>query len=102
MAPAFLDANRGWAIGEAGLIVETSNGGATWTTQSSGTSRDLHAITTFGLQAALVAGELGGVLETSDGGTTWNGRGSVTKNDFRGVRFIDAISTLSTARPDSR
>jgi photosystem II stability/assembly factor-like uncharacterized protein len=37
----FTDASHGWAVGGTGTILATSNGGATWTAQSSGTT-DYH------------------------------------------------------------
>ena len=41
---AFVNASHGWAVGKEGTILATTNGGATWTGQSSGTTSDLFAV----------------------------------------------------------
>ena len=35
---------EGWAVGEAGTILHTTDGGVTWTEQASGTVEALHAV----------------------------------------------------------
>ena len=37
----FVDANTGWAVGDSGLILHTSNGGVDWIQQASGTNLKL-------------------------------------------------------------
>ena len=38
-----LDVNNGFAVGDSGTILKTSNGGNNWTIQSSGTMNDLYS-----------------------------------------------------------
>ena len=38
-AVAFVDGERGWAVGAGGTILHTANGGASWTTQKRGSAR---------------------------------------------------------------
>jgi len=68
----FADAVTGWAVGDAGLILKTSDGGATWVGQFSGVTANLTQVRFFD---AAVGWALGGegttVLKTSDGGSTW-------------------------------
>lgn len=40
----FTDANTGTAVGDHGTVLHTTNGGATWTSQSSGTANDLRGV----------------------------------------------------------
>ncbi len=40
----FVDFNLGWAVGFQGAILKTSDGGATWVPQNSGTKKDLFSI----------------------------------------------------------
>lgn len=60
--------NQAWACGENGTILFTSNGGATWTLQESGTTATLWSIEFFE-----VAG--GPVVAVGDGGTGRSGLG---------------------------
>ena len=40
----FTDENHGWAVGDAGLILATSDGGGTWTQEPSSTSSELRGV----------------------------------------------------------
>lgn len=65
-----VDATHGWAVGDGGLILRTSNG-STWTPQASGVTFDLTAVTTLNDQTAWVVGDGETILRTTDGGLTW-------------------------------
>jgi photosystem II stability/assembly factor-like uncharacterized protein len=72
----FTDANTGYAVGNAGTILKTSDGGLNWTTQSSGTNAYLSEIyfptssKGFAVGYGIYAGH-GILLATSNGGETW-------------------------------
>ena len=78
------DGAHGWAVGAAGLIVATTDGGATWQQQVSGTQVNLATVAAVGNAAAIAAGVGSGfgdvvmepqphvILRTNDGGKTWN------------------------------
>ena len=40
----FIDPTTGWVVGEYGQILKTSNGGASWQSQSSGTFKWLYSV----------------------------------------------------------
>jgi photosystem II stability/assembly factor-like uncharacterized protein len=68
---AFSDATNGWAVGEGGMIVATTNGGVTWSAQVSGTTQDLNAVAFVDATHGLVVGGHGTILATANGGATW-------------------------------
>jgi photosystem II stability/assembly factor-like uncharacterized protein len=78
----FVDDERGWAVGERGTILRTTNGGETWTTRP---RRDLQPRTTFlsvGSRAKNRAGssvEAVVILRSDDGGRSWVQQESGTK-----------------------
>jgi photosystem II stability/assembly factor-like uncharacterized protein len=96
----FLDANTGWAVGDAGTIVHTSDGGVTWSVQISGTLshlRDVHFVD------ALKGWAVGGlsvigpthpatILHTEDGGVTWHIQASGNVEPLAGIHFIDSLT----------
>jgi len=86
---AFSDAVHGWAVGEAGLILATTDGGATWSAQDSGSSVDLGAVACTGAGYGWVVGKAGAILATSDGGATWSAQDSGSSADLRAVTFSD-------------
>ena len=54
--------NIGWATGDFGTILHTTNGGETWDLQDTGNSTTLKAIGAAGEGHCLAAGEWGLVL----------------------------------------
>jgi hypothetical protein len=65
----------GWAVGQAGTILHTTDGGSTWSTLASPTQEDLVHVTAQGELTARIATRAGKVLVTGDGGKTWSGSG---------------------------
>ena len=66
-----LSATNGWAVGDSGGIVHTTDGGA-WVAETSGTTSNLKAISASNPSLAWAAGENGALLRTTDSGTTWS------------------------------
>ncbi len=67
----FKTATQGWAVGLGGRILSTSNGGTTWTQQTSGTTFDLYGVFFISTTQGWVVGAGGTLLTTNNGGTTW-------------------------------
>lgn len=100
-ALAFVDAQRGWAVGHAGVILHTIDGGVTWTRQADGRTlaraalaaamrgsddkqirvaqrlvddgadKPLLDVHFYDANHGFVAGAYGLLFETADGGRTW-------------------------------
>ena len=62
---------NGWAVGFGGTIVHTSDGGATWAPQTSGTDNALFSVEFTDALNGWAVGDLGTIVHTSDGGATW-------------------------------
>lgn len=88
----FGDATTGWAIGDAGTILATSDGGDSWLPQTSGTSATLLDISCTDSQQAWVVGSGGSIRATSDGGATWIPQISGTGAELSSVDFADATT----------
>ncbi|HEV7678836.1 MAG TPA: YCF48-related protein [Candidatus Dormibacteraeota bacterium] len=73
-----------YAVGEHGVLLNTTNAGGTWTAQSSGVTTRLNSVVFNGLTAFAV-GEAGVILTTIDGGTTWTAQTSGTTRELRAV-----------------
>jgi photosystem II stability/assembly factor-like uncharacterized protein len=98
---AFVDALNGWAVGGfsgygvqdendpgRALILRTSDGGSTWTQQSSGLA-GLRCVEALSADAAVVVGADNGVATTTDGGVTWSRRTAQAATDLYAVAFSD-------------
>ena len=86
----FVDSLHGWAVGAAGTIVATADGGATWTAQTSGTPNGLNGVSFVDTQHGWAVGTGGTLLATADGGTTWSALASGTTDGLNAVHFRDA------------
>ena len=71
----FLDRNTGWAVGAFGRLVETRDGGRTWTDKShrvhTPDGLHLNAITGTSSGEVFIAGEAGAVFRSLDAGASW-------------------------------
>ncbi|MDP4116709.1 MAG: YCF48-related protein [Bacteroidota bacterium] len=67
----FVDANTGWAAGNSGTIIRTTNGGNTWELQSSGVKHNLNSVYFINGNTGWIAGDTNIILKTNNGGVTW-------------------------------
>jgi len=68
---SFATPDVGWAVGQAGTILRSTDGGKTWVQLPSPTSEDIVHVTAIGDSAASIVTRSGKTLTTSDGGETW-------------------------------
>lgn len=101
----FLDSSRGWISGTNGAMLRTTNGGATWHTQPSGVSTEIHelfflndrfgwaltwsdfvdTLTWFGTN----------ILRTTNGGTVWTrSQYPISGEFFSAIHFHDSSNGL--------
>ncbi len=88
----FIDSLNGWAAGEKGIIMHTSDGCKTWDVgmSPSGNSQSLHSIGLLSSSVIIIAGEGGTILRSQDNGGTWAViSGSGTNKKLRAVYSID-------------
>ena len=96
----FVDDLRGWAVGEAGTLLATADGGASWQAQASGTELDLYRPAFVNAQVGWVAATNGELLKTRDGGTTWQRVSFGHDLWVRGLGAADADTAWVTAGYD--
>ncbi len=88
---SFADADAGVAVGAAGRIRSTSDGGALWTARTSGTSVALRAVSIArGASSGWAVGNAGTILRTTDSGVTWVAQASGSSVHLRDVVAMDA------------
>ncbi|MBI2871633.1 MAG: hypothetical protein HYY00_00400 [Chloroflexi bacterium] len=86
----FVDASIGWAVGPGNIILHTANGGATWTTQASGTIQDLWDVDFVDASNGWAVGNNGTIRHTTDGGANWTAQTSTTLSSLLELDFVDA------------
>ncbi len=86
----FINSESGYAVGTEGMIIKTTNGGANWALQSSGTPHLLSGVYFIDAITGYVVGELGTILKTTNGGINWFAQNSGINTFIRSVYFIDS------------
>jgi photosystem II stability/assembly factor-like uncharacterized protein len=98
-AITFLDADRGWAVGDRGVIWHTRDGGRNWQRQNSSTTCRLEAIQFLDANVGYAVGGWtqpythethGVVLRTRDGGQTWQNIPGLVLPGLAHAKFFDA------------
>jgi photosystem II stability/assembly factor-like uncharacterized protein len=67
----FLDDNVGWAVGNKGTILKTTDGGINWYAKSSNTHAKIRAVQFLNPNLGYCVGDSGLVLKTTNGGNNW-------------------------------
>lgn len=71
-AVTFVDADDGWAVGEDGVVLGTSDGGTTWTLLSHTTGKRLSGVSFVDRGKGWAVGVAGTILHTVSGGLSWS------------------------------
>jgi photosystem II stability/assembly factor-like uncharacterized protein len=87
---AFADANTATAVGYLGTVLRTTDGGATWVSQTSGTTNPLYDVSFTDANTGVVVGPGGTILGTTDAGATWVTQASGTMYSLQAVSFTNA------------
>src|SRR5712692_3055041 len=85
------DSKTIWRVGQAGLIEFSSDGGATWSRQTSGVPVDLTAGSAPSAKVCWIVGRAGTILLTTDVGAHWSMTHSPLDEDWAGVLALDAL-----------
>jgi photosystem II stability/assembly factor-like uncharacterized protein len=88
----YRDSLRGMAVGEGGVIMYTSDGGASWQNQKSGTLAELRGISMVDESNAVAVGgrvqpPVSVLLRTTDAGATWQSISIPTNDLLNSVSF---------------
>ena len=67
----FINDSLGWAAGDNGLVLSTTNGGRWWNEQQTGISSYLADVGFFTPEIGICVGDSGRILRSTDGGVHW-------------------------------
>jgi photosystem II stability/assembly factor-like uncharacterized protein len=93
----FIDEYTGWACGNGGIVLKTTDGGTNWLQLSSGTSNDLYTIYFEDYNMGWTAGENATIIKTTDGGNLWVSQAANPPiGDIRSIYFTSQNSGWTT------
>ncbi len=91
-AICMVDTLRGWAVGDNGAIIHTSDG-HNWATQQTNPAYILTDVFFVNVQEGWVVGSGGGIFHTINGGTIWNIEGDeLSSSILTGVHFTSSTN----------
>lgn len=86
----FTDVNTGWAVGDSGRVMNTTNGGMNWNSVSLNTNINFRLVQFANANTGYIAGDSGRVYKTINAGVIWNQISTGTDRGFFGMYFTDA------------
>ncbi|MEI6346929.1 MAG: YCF48-related protein [Bacteroidota bacterium] len=84
----FTDANTGYAVGEGGTILKTTDAGINWTLSIIG-MHGLNDVTFISSDTGYAVGKYGTILKTTNAGATWLALSSNTQTSLNSVCFAN-------------
>ena len=88
-AASFVGNSLGWAVGTAGRVFATTDGGRTWFEQRSNVDADLFDVKFIDASDGWAVGAQGTLLTTKDGGIHWFAASSGTSHALERLFFVD-------------
>jgi photosystem II stability/assembly factor-like uncharacterized protein len=85
----FVNPDLGWAVGDLGALIKTTNGGDDWTISETQTTTLLLRVHSYDGQIVIATGYDGLILRSTDGGETFQQIASGTTNDLWGVQMLN-------------
>ncbi len=85
----FVNKDTGWACGDLGTVIKTTNGGQDWTTEETNTTTPILKVNSFNGQIVIASGFNGLILRSADGGESWTQITSGVTGDLWGLQMIN-------------
>lgn len=99
---SFVNDNTGWAVGQGGTIIKTTDGGTTWSAQNSGITYNIVGVDFVDSNTGWAVGNLGEftsfVIKTTDGGANWAAQtlpGTYSNAVLEDVDFISSTQGVA-------
>lgn len=93
----FKDTQNGWAVGNSGTTLFTTNGGQTWSSINL-TNEDLKDVAFLDQSIGLIVGDNGRIFRTVNGGVNWTQISSGTNSNILAVAFGEGGMAYATGR----
>ena len=88
----FIDASHGWAAGEYGTILHTTDGGGSWYEQEFARTDNILSISMVSDSEGWAAGDNGVILHTTDRGDDWLEQSSGVSGGLNSILFRDPLN----------
>lgn len=83
----FIDEQRGWIVGAAGLVLRTEDGGQQWRLARQDIDAPLYDVWFADARQGWAVGDDGVLLQSGDGGNSWRRQSGITNLRLRALHF---------------
>ncbi len=90
----FLDSKTGYASGELGELLKTTDGGLSWLELNEFTTKFLNSVFFINEKIGFAAGDSGVIFKTTDEGNSWTDQTNYKKYNINCVRFTNEESGI--------
>ena len=97
----FADSLKGWACGDSGIVLHTSNGGKQWERQNSFVSAKLEDVFFLDSTMGWACGDSGTVIHTGNGGVLWIKQQTMITKELHCIQFVTPLIGFSTGEQGS-
>lgn len=98
-AMAFPTPLVGYAVGDKGMVAKTTDGGLTWSAQTSGIDTPIYDVAFLDADRGYAVGAEGVILATVNGGGDWTGQTSGTTDNLFTVDFTSDAEGWIVGKP---
>ncbi len=91
---SFYDSMHGFAVGPAGTILRTSNGGVNWALLQNAGLHNFYSVSSISEQSTFVTSDSGLIIHTTNDGIDWTEMPINTSLPLGGISFIDENNGL--------
>jgi photosystem II stability/assembly factor-like uncharacterized protein len=85
----FVNKDTGWAVGNLGALIKTTNGGTSWTISETNTTTPILKVRSYDGQVVIASGFGGKILRSTDGGETFTQVISNVTGDLWGLQMLN-------------
>ena len=85
----FINPDTGWACGDLGTIIKTTDGGKKWTVEETNTPTPVLKVNSFNGKIVIAAGYNGLILRSTNGGESWTEVTSGVTGDLWGLQMLN-------------
>lgn len=82
-------------VGSGGKIMKSTNGGVSWTSQTSGTTNTLRFVNAITANDIWVGGDNGTILHTTNGGTNWFAQYVGSTANVNSMLFLSSVKAIA-------
>ncbi len=92
----FVSANVGFATGDSGKMIKTTDGGTNWQYLNTGTISNLNSLYFLNESVGFAAGDSGIIINTTDGGNVWHKEIIGTQISWKKIFFFNDSIGIAT------